>query len=669
MITPSKLELWGGPECTVNRVGDSFGDQFERCGHTHRLDDLDLFAELGIQTIRYPVLWERVAPDHPETCDWSWIDARMSRLRELGISVIAGLVHHGSGPRYTDLLDDRSFATGLAEHARKVAERYPWIDRWTPVNEPLTTARFSALYGHWYPHVADERSFWCALLNQIDGVRLSMAAVRAVNPAAQLIQTEDLGRTFCTAKMQEQADFDNLRRWATWDLLFGKVIPGHPLWEHIVSFGFERRLRAIADDPCAPDIIGVNHYLTSDRFLDHRLERYPPRVHGGNRRQRYADVEAIRVLDPAPPGLEGVLREAWARYRTALAVTEVHNGCTREEQMRWIAEAWDIGLHLREAGMNVRAITIWSLLGSAGWNTLLTRDGIYETGVFDVSSGQPRPTALAALVRGLQEGAPRSLAAQGAGWWRRPTRLLHPVVQWSPPVAGSRQRPLEVSHIPPLLILGAPGPLAHNFARSCERRNLPHILASFDAAEPMETSTIPQLLERHQPWAIINAAGCLRFDGIAKATESPHAAGASGAIRLAGLAAELGIQALSFFIDLDDGHLGGLPAQVDKYLPSGTCGMSEAQNEGGIAPLLDKHLVVRTTALLSPPDLENSAYPAAAAIKADESFPATSDLIVTPTYAPRLVEAVLDLLIDGETGLWDLTVSSDQMLRLARFGR
>ena len=52
--------------------------------------------------------------------------------------------------------------------AGAAAERYPWIEDWTPVNEPLTTARFSALYGHWYPHAQDEHAFWLALLNQID---------------------------------------------------------------------------------------------------------------------------------------------------------------------------------------------------------------------------------------------------------------------------------------------------------------------------------------------------------------------------------------------------------------------------------------------------------------------------------------------------------------------
>lgn len=33
---------------------------------------------------------------------------------------------------------------------------------------------------------------------------------------------------------------------------------------------------------------------------------------------------------------------------------------------------------------------------------------------------------------------------------------------------------------------------------------------------------------------------------------------------------------------------------------------------------------------------------------------AASDLVVSPTYVPDLVDAVLDLLIDGEEGLWHL---------------
>ena len=57
-----------------------------------------------------------------------------------------------------------SLDAGLRRAARRrsratVAERYPWVRRYTPVNEPLTTARFSALYGLWYPHVRDDAAF------------------------------------------------------------------------------------------------------------------------------------------------------------------------------------------------------------------------------------------------------------------------------------------------------------------------------------------------------------------------------------------------------------------------------------------------------------------------------------------------------------------------------
>src|SRR4051794_2868661 len=144
-MEPDKIELWGGVECTINRVGDRYFNQLQRSGHWQRLDDLDRFAELGIRTLRFPILWEALAPDSVDEIDWSWTDQRLERLRALGIRPIAGLLHHGSGPRYTSLIDPE-FPEKLAAFAGAVARRYPWIDLYTPVNEPLTTARFSGLY-------------------------------------------------------------------------------------------------------------------------------------------------------------------------------------------------------------------------------------------------------------------------------------------------------------------------------------------------------------------------------------------------------------------------------------------------------------------------------------------------------------------------------------------
>ena len=48
----SPLELWAGVECTVNRVGDQYFDQIERSGHAIRIQDLELFAELGVRAVR-----------------------------------------------------------------------------------------------------------------------------------------------------------------------------------------------------------------------------------------------------------------------------------------------------------------------------------------------------------------------------------------------------------------------------------------------------------------------------------------------------------------------------------------------------------------------------------------------------------------------------------------
>src|SRR5687768_1636467 len=328
------LEVWGGVECTVNRVEDRYHNQLQRSGHEWRLSDLERIAELGIRRLRYPVLWELTAPQAPDDLDWWWADQRLARLRDLSIDPIVGLVHHGSGPRYTDLLDER-FPELLADYAGRVAARFPWVERYTPINEPLTTARFSALYGHWYPHRRDDRSFVRALLNQCRATVLAMREIRRVNGNAQLIQTDDVGYTTSTLKLAYQAQFDNERRWLAWDLLCGKVDSRHSLWKYLRRSGAsEADLLFFQEHPCPPDVMGINHYVTSDRHLHENLQLFPRSTWGGNGKHSYADVEAVRAIAEPVSGFSGALQDAWDRYRLPLAITEVHLGCTCEEQLR-----------------------------------------------------------------------------------------------------------------------------------------------------------------------------------------------------------------------------------------------------------------------------------------------------------------------------------------------
>jgi dTDP-4-dehydrorhamnose reductase len=295
----SGLEVWGGVECTVNRVGDRFFDQLERSGHCERPKDLDRFHALGITTLRVPVLWERLAPDAPESIDWQKTDAALSRLRSLGVRPIVGLVHHGSGPRYTSLIDD-AFPLKLAAFARRVAERYPWIDLYTPVNEPLTTARFSGLYGAWYPHGRDERVFARILINECRAIARAISALREVNARARLVQTEDIGHIYSTPFLRYQAEYENARRWLALDLLTGRLGEGHPFRPTLERLGIPaEELDAFVSFPCTPDVLGINHYITSNRFLDERLERYPGWSHGG-----IADI-ATPTSKPSGPARHG----------------------------------------------------------------------------------------------------------------------------------------------------------------------------------------------------------------------------------------------------------------------------------------------------------------------------------------------------------------------------
>lgn len=371
--------------------------------------------------------------------------------------------------------------------------------------------------------------------------------------------------------------------------------------------------------------MGWNYYLTSERFLDSCLDRHPEWTHGGNGRHSYADVEAVRAGERQ--GLETLLREAAERYAQPMFLSEVHLGCTREEQLRWLDEVW------RSVGsipVPLKAITVWALLGSFEWNSLVTRcTGHYEPGAFDVRSHPPRDTALAGWIRKRngQAGVSEAPCLEDPGWWRQGARLC-----------GR-----------PLLVIGPRTALGQAILRACQRRGLSAVPFLGDFAG------LPTCLGQFRPWAVVNAHQykCLELaEADRPGCEQAHV----GLARTLGeLAAEHHLALLSFSSNqVFDGRTRRPYCESDQTGALSVFGQTLNRAEQTLQELHPRTLLVRTSCLLDPYHQEDLLVRLLSGLTSGQKVRACAGNVVSPTLTSQLVDAALDLLVDGESGLWHL---------------
>jgi dTDP-4-dehydrorhamnose reductase len=219
-----------------------------------------------------------------------------------------------------------------------------------------------------------------------------------------------------------------------------------------------------------------------------------------------------------------------------------------------------------------------------------------------------------------------------------------------------------------VLITGAAGPLGQAFAQVCATRGIHYQGVDEQEVDITDPASVERVLASVRPWAIINADGFVEVDEAEQAPGTCLRINGLGPAILAGASSSHGIALLTFSSDLVfDGCNSSPYVESNPPAPLSIFGRSKAEAERGVLENLPSALVVRTSAFFGPWDEHNFSARLLRVIGQGKNFLALSDAVVSPTYLPDLVHTSLDLLIDGEQGIWHLANAGE--ITWLQFGR
>ena len=281
---------------TINQ-GRTRVDELEKCRHYDRWeDDFDCVDELGVRFLRYGPPLHRTWLDRGRY-DWSFADATFASLKRRGIIPIVDLCHFGV-PDWIGSFQNDDFPELFAVYAEAFAQRYPWVQLYTPVNEMFICAMFSARYGWWNEQATDDRSFVRALHNIVKANVLAMHAIARVRSDAIFIQSESSERFHpFSLDALKHSEFLNRLRMVTLDLNYG-VLVDSAMYEFLLDNGMTRAqyhffLDCTLREQC---IMGNDYYVTNEhRVNDDGTTQASGEVQGGTRRS-HRRVPATRAI-------------------------------------------------------------------------------------------------------------------------------------------------------------------------------------------------------------------------------------------------------------------------------------------------------------------------------------------------------------------------------------
>jgi beta-glucosidase/6-phospho-beta-glucosidase/beta-galactosidase len=303
------------------------GSDTDILGTTRHLErwesDLELLRSAGLRDLRYSVPWHRIEKE-PGNYDFTWFDGPMAYMQSHGMEPILDPLHHVSFPQWLH----QGFANPLfpAAYERfilRLAQRYPWANRYTVFNEPLPTTIFCSLNGLWYPHYASDDCFVRMAMNTATAICRASKILRQINPQVQFVHVETAETHRPLDKRSEKwSHFANCRRFLMHDLILGSITPAHELYPYLTDHGFTREeMYWFIDNRTSIDVLGLDYYVHSE------MEWCWDKV------RRCASIRGP-VNDPV--GFASIGKDYADRFRLPVLLSETNLRGSYQDRLTWL---------------------------------------------------------------------------------------------------------------------------------------------------------------------------------------------------------------------------------------------------------------------------------------------------------------------------------------------
>jgi beta-glucosidase/6-phospho-beta-glucosidase/beta-galactosidase len=377
---------------TINN-GRTRVDQMDACGHYDQWrTDFDCVEEIGIQFLRYgPPLHTSFRA--PGLYDWEFADVTLADLKRRNITPLIDLCHFGV-PDWIGNFQNPDFPQLFATYAAAFAERYPWVQLYTPVNEMFICAVFSAKYGWWNEQATDDRSFVTALKHIVKANVLAMIEILKRRPDAIFVQSESSEYFHADSPAAiGPAEFNNARRFLSLDLNYGRRVESE-MYEYLLDNGMTRDeyhffLTHRLKQHC---ILGNDYYMTNEH-----------RVFADGHTESSGEVF----------GYSEITRQYYERYHLPVMHTETNlrQGPKGDEAVHWLWKEWANVLRIRNVGIPTVGFTWYSLTDQVDWDTALREQNgnVNPLGLFDLDRNiRPVGVAYKKLISDWRDVLPAS---------------------------------------------------------------------------------------------------------------------------------------------------------------------------------------------------------------------------------------------------------------------